>query len=226
MRARGVTVLLCLVALYVAAGCGSSSGPVAEPEDGSGSGAGPDGALAYADDVAGDVSSRPDARVGAETRNGIELRGLTVTRQGRTAVRFTVDVRRVDRSEGVTQVYLIDVDGTGFEFGQMLVATHPQGTPVSRDGLERSIVLEGADTAEGYVECRDMEMSLEDGADTWWVDVPRRCLPRTPAKLSVYAQTLPGPSNDAPADPWSDDTLTVPGRHQLGGTVPPQASPG
>ena len=222
MRARWVAVTISTLALGVA-GCGTSAGPDPDPEPEVGPGrasARPD-ALAYAEDATGDVSSRPVPGVAAETRNGIDLSSLTVMRHGRAAVRFTVDVERVERSEGVTQVYLIDVDGVGFDFGQLHVATHPQSAPASRDGLEHSITLEGADTAEGYVECDEISTSLEDGAGTWWVDVPLRCLPRTPSKLSVYAQALPGPSTDVPVDPWSEDTLTVPGRHQLGGTVPP-----
>ena len=177
-------------------------------------------AIVEAQDAMGDVSTKRHPGLSAELRQGVDLRSLTLTRRA-GSVRFTIGVGRVARSARLTQIYLIDVNAPGFDYGQLMVATHPWGVPASsNDGLEHSMTLEGAEAPEGYIDCSDLAISLADGADSWWVDIPRRCLPEGPARLKVYAQTVPGPGNDEPIQ-WSDDTLRVPGRHSLGGLAQP-----
>lgn len=104
----------------------------------------------------------------------------------------------------------------------MQVATQSFTDPPPADGLEHSITLEGVRAPQGYVQCEKMAYSLDDGADAWWVDVPRWCLPEASVTLSVYAQTTPPADDESGVEQWSEDRLRVPGRHRLGGTVLPE----
>lgn len=171
------------------------------------------------------IVSRPDPRndavltragdVSRSDRRSIDLRRLVVRERGRS-VRFVVRLREVVREARINQIFLIDVRTEELPWGQVVVATQPLRTPPPPDGLEREITIEGGDGPDGFVTCRLRHFSLDDGATRWWVDIPRRCLPRGEVALRVYAQTIPGRDG---ARQFSHDTLRVRGTYDLGGRV-------
>jgi hypothetical protein len=216
---RAANVLLLCLALLVPLSCGNRTAPSPRSGGSTTNSPGPRSIL-HAEDAADDVTSTRHPGLATELRQGIDLHDLLVSRHGEH-IRFTVGVERIDRSTRLTQIYLVGIDAPGFDGGQLTVATHSLRVPPGKDDLEHSIVLEGAEAPEEYVQCEDLQFSLGDGDDSWWVDVPPRCLPKAPVSLKVYAQTTPGPGGDETIDQWSHDTLRVPGHHSLGGTARP-----
>lgn len=168
-------------------------------------------------DPAGDVTIRNEEGLSTAARRSIDLRRLRVIDRGR-AVRFVVTVRKVRRTDNFTQVFHLNLPAQGYIFTQGTIASHSLNSPADEHGLEHDIITEGTDTPQGFVGCYHLRTRFRDGADRWWVDIPKRCLPRGTARVEVYAQTIPGPGGSTKQ--FSNDTLEL-GRLRLGGTLPP-----
>lgn len=177
--------------------------------------------LAAADDDPDDVRLTKAEGLEDEDRRSVELKKLVVTDRGRK-VRFDLRLERVDRSQEFVQVYLFDIESKELPWSQMIVATMSMTEPPDPHGIEHSTGIEFADGPQGFVSCDHLTLRLRDGASRLWVEVPRRCIPRGPVALKVYAQTVDGVH--AQLRQMSHDTLRVPGRHDLGGTARPDES--
>ena len=61
---------------------------------------------------------------------------------------------------------------------------------------------------------------MRNGATTWWIEVPKRCLPEGLAEVDLYTQTVQGSDLESyGSDQYSHDRLVVSGSYDLGGTV-------
>lgn len=171
------------------------------------------------DDPKGDVHLNRLPGLSTADRRSVDLTRLAVTDRG-DSVRFTVKLLRVNRSPRLTQIFLFDIASDELPYSQLVVATHSLSIPPRRDDLEHVMAIENADAPQGFVSCRRLPVSLPNGARTFWVEVPKRCLPSGQVRLRVYAQTVPGPADDpAVLRQYSHDSLRVAGRFDLGGTV-------
>jgi hypothetical protein len=173
--------------------------------------------IVVASDPRGDVhiSNRPG--LAPRDRKSIDLRRLTVSDAG-NAVRFTFDVRRVDRSTRLNQAWFLNVMTNEPLYAQLQVITHQLAEPpLPHKGFVHKMSIENADTPQGFVSCK-VPISYRQGTRRWWVEVPKRCLPAGQVRLNVYAQTMVGPEENTTTQ-MSRDLMEVPGSYDLGGTV-------
>lgn len=175
--------------------------------------------LATAKDAPKDVRITKDAGLSEGDRRSVELKRLVVSDRGKR-VRFDLRIGRVDRSDSFTQVFLLDVESEELPWSQALIASHSMTEPPDKHGIEHSQAIEFAAGPGGFVGCDHLPIKLRDGATRLWVEIPKRCLPRGPVSIEVYAQTVEPPPFEFYAQ-WSWDRLTVPGRPDLGGTARP-----
>src|SRR4051812_42148438 len=202
MRALVTSLTVILVALVFPLAAAAAAEPV----------------IVAVSDPANDAHNTTDSGLSNADRRSIDIRRLVVTDEGDT-VRFTFRILRVARSPRLTQIFLVDIATKQLPYSQLSIATHPlTRPPLTNDGLHHSMGIEGADTAQGFVECHRLHVSMRNGARTFWVEVPKRCLPAGPARLKVYTQTVQGPGLSDNAQ-YSEDTLRIRGRYDLGGTV-------
>lgn len=175
--------------------------------------------LATAKDAPNDVRITKDKGLPDEDRRSVELKKLVVTDRDKR-VRFDLRLGRVDRSNLFTQVIHFNVQSEELPWSQAHIATHSMSEPPDKHGIEHSQVIEFAEGPEGYVGCDHLHNKLRDGASRLWVEIPKRCLPRGPVSIEVYAQTVEPPPYEFYAQ-WSWDRLTMPGHRDLGGTARP-----
>jgi hypothetical protein len=202
-----------LVATLVVAAIAAPLGSAAAPVDASST------VVVTASDPRKDAKITRDPGLSTSQRRSIDVRRLELSDRG-NAIRFTMTVKRLDRSRRFTQIYIFHITTAELPYNELLVATHSLSEPASKDGLEHRMTVEGADAPQGYVGCTRLPFSLRNGASTWWIEVPKRCLPEGPAELDLYTQTVQGPDIE-PFEyrQYSHDRLVVSGSFDLGGTV-------
>lgn len=166
-----------------------------------------------------DVKITRDGQLPERLRRSIEVKSVVV-KERRHSVAFFIRVGRVHRTDRFTQIYLLDLTAEGYEFTQAELSPVSTSYPEDEHGIDHDIVTEGTGTASGFVECDHLRTAMRPGARRIWVVVPKRCLPRGAVSIHVYAQTTQGPQHDF-GKQFSADHFTVPGRYDLGGTIPP-----
>jgi hypothetical protein len=143
-------------------------------------------------DRANDVHNTADPGLSNADHRSIDIRRLTVTDEGDT-VRFTVKILRVARTPRLTQIFLVDITTDELPYSQLAIATHPlTAPPQSHDGLHHHMGIEGAATPQGFVSCHRLPISMRNGANTFWVEVPKRSQPAKHNSRSTPKQ-LGGP---------------------------------
>jgi hypothetical protein len=189
------------------------SGLVVTPPAG---GSGP--TLASGSDAVNDVRITRQPGLARADRRSIDLRGFVVSDRGAN-VRMTFHLLRVIRSPDLTQIFLVDIATTDLPYGQLKIATHPLSLPPTNiDKLQIEMVIEGTHNPQGFISCRRLPISMRNGRDSFWIEVPKRCLPLGEAQLKVSAQTTAPPSL-AGLLQYSHDRLRVSEPVDLGGTV-------
>lgn len=140
-------------------------------------------------------------------RQSIDIRRFTVTDVG-AKVRFAVRWREVVQTERFDQMVFVSLKPprASDETWSGQVGFSPQA---ARYGYA-SLIAD--DTYEDVVNCDPTRSRSRAATQTVWIDVPKRCVPTGPARITV--STLTGGFR-GDGEVWSSDRLTVPGVHEL-----------
>lgn len=159
-------------------------------------------------DARGDVRLRSGEGPSKAARRSIDIHRVVIRRTpARTAgarVRFAVRIRESRPRARYDQMafFVLRPAGGGAKLGDIGFTTRGRLAYASW----------GPTPSGDYVSCDPLRSRVVPGSDTVHLDVPRRCLPDRPVRITV--RTVTGVfRSDAPT--YSADRLVVPGVHDL-----------
>jgi hypothetical protein len=161
--------------------------------------------LASLKDPRGDVRIHQRVRgLTTDERTSIDLRKVTVESRG-SVTRFTVQMRDVRRTRGWDQMVFVNFaqpagSADGFS-GSVGFSPHAPA-------LSYAYLYFGEDMSD-FESCDPLRAKVSWQRDLVSLDVPRRCMPESEAKVRV--ESLTGYFRSDAGGPWSSDKARFPG---------------
>ena len=161
--------------------------------------------LASVKDPRGDVRIHQRVRgLTREERMSIDLREVTVEARG-SVTRFTVRLRDVRRTRGWDQMVFVNFAQPA---GSDEVFSGSIGMSPQRPSLSYAYLYFGEDMSD-FESCDPLRAKVSWQRNLVSIDVPRRCLPESEAKVRV--ESLTGYFRSDAGGPWSSDRARFPG---------------
>lgn len=161
--------------------------------------------LASLKDPRGDVRIHQRIRgLTTDERTSIDLRKVTVESRG-SVTRFTVQMRDVRRTRGWDQMVFVNFAQPA---GSAEVFSGSIGFSPQAPASSYAYLYFGEDMSD-FESCDPLRAKVSWQRDLVSVDVPRRCMPESEAKVRV--QSMTGYFRSDAAGPWSSDKARFPG---------------